>query len=265
MASAKVREKYYLTEHRQHGKPVIFGHGFGCDQLIWLPVISHLPTTIKPVTFDYIGCGRSDFSAYSHNKYSSFSGYVDDLITVIESLELAPIDYVGHSVGGMIGMLAAIKRPDLFKQIIAIGPSPCYLNEPDYHGGFEREDILELLSMMERNHFEWAGYLAPIVMENSNRPEFAEQLRKSFANSNPVISRNFAEVVFFSDNRELLPQVPVPVTLMYCDVDVIVPVDVIQYMAENIPQTRMIQLDAMGHYPHVSAPQEVSNKILATL
>lgn len=260
-----IEQRNAVTRHRVAGKPILLGHGFGCDQLIWLPVIGHLPESIAPITFDYVGCGRSDFSAHSYRKYSNFDGYVSDLIEVIEALNVGPVDFVGHSVSGMIGMLAAIKRPDLFKQIIAIGPSPRYLNDVDYEGGFEREDILELLSMMERNHFEWAGYFAPIVMENSQRPEFAEQLRKSFANSNPDISRQFAEVLFLSDNREFLGQVPVHVKLMYCEVDVIVPVSVINYMAEHIPNCSMIELAAAGHYPHVSAPTEVAQAIMANL
>lgn len=264
MASS-VQQRNFVIKHRAHGKPVVFGHGFGCDQLIWLPVINHLPDSIAPITFDYVGCGRSDFSAYDKHKYASLNGYVQDLIEVLDELNLGELDFVGHSVSGMIGMLAAIKRPDLFKQIIAIGPSPRYLNEPGYDGGFERDDILELLSMMERNHFEWAGYLAPIVMENSQRPELAEQLRKSFANSNPQISRQFAEVLFLSDNRQWLSQVPVPVGLLFCEVDVIVPSSVINYMAQHIPNNTMVQLDAAGHYPHVSSPKVTCQAIMAHL
>ncbi|RUO49056.1 alpha/beta fold hydrolase [Pseudidiomarina donghaiensis] len=260
-----IKQRNCITVHSDQGRPVVFGHGFGCDQLIWLPVIGQLPKSVAPITFDFMGCGRSDFSAYDKEKYGSFNGYVQDLIDVIEALNLGAVDYIGHSVAGMIGMLAAVKRPDLFKQIIAIGPSPKYLNDADYQGGFEREDIIDLLSMMERNHFEWAGYLAPIVMENSQRPELAEQLRKSFANSNPEISRRFAEVLFLSDNREHLKHVPVPVTLMYCAVDVIVPVGVIEYMAAQIPHSKMAELNAAGHYPHVSSPQEVSQAIMAIL
>lgn len=260
-----IKHRNFVTVHRTQGTPVLFGHGFGCDQVIWLPVIQHLSDTILPITFDYVGCGRSDFTAYSKEKYGDFSGYVTDLIDVIESLNVGPVDYVGHSVSGMIGMLASIQRPELFKQIIAIGPSPRYLNEADYEGGFEREDIIELLSMMERNHFEWAGYLAPIVMKNSHRPELAEQLRQSFANSNPEISRQFAEVVFLSDNRKFLPQVRTPVKLMYCDTDIIVPEAVIQYMATKLPDVDVIKLNATGHYPHVSSPEAVSQAIVANL
>lgn len=260
-----VQQRNFVVKHRSQGRPVVFGHGFGCDQLIWLPVINQLPDSIAPITFDYVGCGRSDFAAYDKNKYASFDGYVQDLIDVLDDLSFGEVDFVGHSVSGMIGMLAAIKRPDLFRKIIAIGPSPMYLNEPDYEGGFEREDILELLSMMERNHFEWAGYLAPIVMENSQRPELAEQLRKSFANSNPQISRQFAEVLFLSDNRHWLSQVPVPVVLLFCELDVIVPSSVINYMAQNLPNNTMVQLDATGHYPHVSAPEATCQAIMANL
>ncbi|WP_417666184.1 alpha/beta fold hydrolase [Pseudidiomarina sp.] len=265
MPKVDIRRRNHIIEHRKQGRPVLFGHGFGCDQLIWEPVISFMPATIAPITFDHVGCGRSDFRAYTLKKYSDLNGYVDDLIEVIEALNCGAIDFVGHSVGGMMAMLASIKRPDLFGKIIAIGPSPRYLNDGDYEGGFEREDIIELLSMMERNHFEWAGYLAPIVMKNSHRPELADELRKSFANADPVISRKFAEAVFLSDNRDKLSQIPVPITLLYCDVDVIVPLEVINFMAQQIPHVTLVRLDAIGHYPHLSAPENVSQEILANL
>ena len=272
MPANQILSRYCVTQHVQQVNPndsvptrVLFGHGFGCDQLIWTPLLAELPSTIAPVTFDFCGCGRSDFSYYDAETYSSFTGYVNDLIAVIEALECGPIHYVGHSVGGMIGMLASIKRPDLFRQIIAIGPSPRYLDTDNYQGGFKLDEINELLSLMERNHFEWAGYLAPIVMKNSHRPELSEQLRQSFANADPAISRRFAELVFLTDNRSLLPQITVPVSILYCDVDVIVPTAVIDYMAAKIPHCDTAKIGCSGHYPHVSSPQLVCDKIMACL
>lgn len=265
MKPADVHVRNHIKVHKNQGSPLLLAHGFGCDQWIWAPMINYLPANIAPITFDFVGCGRSDFSAYSVDSHASIDGYVNELIEVIEALDIVNIDFVGHSIGGMIGMLAAIKRPELFGKIIAIGPSPRYIDDDHYYGGFSHQDITELLSMMERNHFEWAGYLAPLVMKNSHRPDLAEQLRKSFANSDPAISRRFAEVVFFGDHRALLEDIPLPVSILYCDEDVIVPVEVIHYMAEHIPKATTRRLDAVGHYPHVSAPEPVCQAVLASL
>ncbi|MGM0569348.1 alpha/beta fold hydrolase [Marinobacter sp.] len=245
---------------------LVLAHGFGCDQLIWQPVAEALAPDFRLVLFDLTGCGRSDLRAWNRDRHASLHGYAEDLIEVLAATTRAPATLVGHSVSGVIGMLAARKAPERFRQIVAIGPSPRYVNDPpDYHGGFEESDIHALLNMMEHNYFEWAGYLSPLAMANSHRPELADRLRRSFAAADPVISRKFAEATFFTDIRDLLSSVPVPVDILYTEQDVIVPPEVVHYLARHLPDCRITRLNATGHYPHMSNPGAVVEGILASL
>ncbi|UZJ43593.1 alpha/beta hydrolase [Marinimicrobium sp. C6131] len=243
---------------------LILAHGIGCDQQIWASVADALTREYPVVLFDHIGCGRSDRSAFDAERYADLSAYAEDLIELVQALglERRPI-LVGHSVSGAIGWLASIVEPGLFRQVIAIGPSPRYINDPpDYYGGFELEDVHELLDLMERNHFEWAGYLAPIVMANGDRPALAEQLRQSFLNADPAMSRRFAETTFFSDIRDRLSEVQVPTLMLYCEQDVIVPPAVIEYLEWALPKGSIRRLDATGHYPQVSNPEAVARAVI---
>ncbi|MEX1057206.1 MAG: alpha/beta hydrolase [Natronospirillum sp.] len=241
---------------------VILAHGFGCDQQIWHPVASILEQWYPLVLFDHMGCGRSDLSAYEPQRYHTLAGYAQDLIELVQGLKLENPVLVGHSVSGAIGWLATLDVPDLFQQIIAIGPSPRYINDPpDYIGGFEEQDVQDMIDLMERNHFEWAGYLAPIVMATTDRPALADELRQTFLNADPTISRRFAKTTFTSDIRACLPQVTVPTLLLYSDQDVIVPPEVITYLARTLPNSHVRKLDASGHYPHMSHPKVVAQAI----
>lgn len=245
---------------------LVLAHGFGCDQNIWAPVADILAKEHPVVLFDHMGCGRSDMTAYDPKRYTNLFAYAEDLVNLVKELELDRPILVGHSVSGAIGWLASIKVPELFRQVIAIGPSPRYINDPpDYIGGFEEQDIHEMLDLMERNHFEWAGYLAPIVMAADDRPEKAEDLRQTFLNADPVVSRRFAESIFMSDIREYLHQVTVPSLILYSDRDVIVPIEVIEYLHRTIPNCDIHKLQATGHYPHMSNPEAVADAILEGL
>lgn len=256
-----------LSRHNAHisgdGEPtLVFAHGFGCDQAIWHGVSPAFQSQFRVVLFDLAGCGRADPALWSATRHSTLDGYSSDLIDLLDDLGSGPVVYVGHSVSGAIGFLAAIRRPELFQRVIAIGPSPRYINQaPDYFGGFEEPDILGLLDMMERNQFEWAGYLAPQVMGNSHRPDLAEGLRATLASANPITSRRFAEVTFLSDIRDQLPRIPVPVSILYCSEDIIVPLEVVDFMRDKIPDCRTQLLEATGHYPHMSNPDAVIRAI----
>ncbi|MCK7542724.1 alpha/beta hydrolase [Marinobacter bryozoorum] len=245
---------------------LVLAHGFGCDHQIWQPVAEALAPDFRLVLFDITGCGQSDLGAWDRSRHSSLHGYAEDLVEVLAASSSDPVTLVGHSVSGTIAMLASRKAPHHFRQIIAIGPSPRYINDPpDYHGGFEERDILDLLDMMEHNYFEWAGYLSPLAMANSHRPELADKLRQSFAAADPVISRKFAEATFLSDVRHLLPSVPVPVDILYTEQDVIVPPEVVAYLGDHLPACRTTRLGATGHYPHMSNPGAVVTGIRAAL
>ena len=182
-------------------QPMLFAHGFGCDQNMWRFITHAFENDYKIVLFDYVGSGQSDVKAYNPERYSNLNGYAMDVLEVCDALQLKDVVFVGHSVSCMIGLLSAIKRPELFSDLLLIGPSPCYINDKTYVGGFERKDIEELLDTMDKNYIGWANFLAPAIMKNPDKPELSIELTNSFCSTDPVIARNFAMATFFSDNR----------------------------------------------------------------
>ena len=238
-------------------QPMLFAHGFGCDQNMWRYVTPAFADDYRIVVFDYIGSGKSDLRAYDAERYSSLAGYAKDVLDVVHALDLRDVIFVGHSVSSMIGVLAANAEPERFSHLIMVGPSPRYVNDPpDYVGGFERRDIEGLLETMEKNYIGWANFLAPAVMKNPDRPELTEELEASFCSTDPVIARRFAEATFFADNRSDLAAVRVPSLIMQCSDDMIAPFAVGEYLARHLPNSTLRVLEATGHCPHMSHPGE---------
>ncbi|MEG4421968.1 alpha/beta hydrolase [Microcoleus sp. LAD1_D5] len=241
---------------------MIFAHGFGCDQNMWRFVTLAFENDYKILLFDYVGSGQSDLSAYSYERYSDLNGYVQDVLDICEELALTDVVFVGHSVSSMIGLLSSIQAPNYFNRLIFVGPSPCYINDlPNYYGGFERQDIEDLLDIMEKNYIGWASFLAPMVMQNQDRPELSEELEASFCSTDPVIASRFAEVTFYSDNRSDLPKVSVPSLILQCADDVIAPTEVGHYLHRHLPKSTLRLMKARGHCPHLSHPQETIEMI----
>ena len=240
----------------QGDQPLIFAHGFGCDQNMWRFITPAFKDKYKIILFDYVGSGNSDINAYSSEKYQSLQGYVQDLLDIIETLSLQNSIFVGHSISAMIGLLASIQHPDYFKKLIMIGPSPCYLNDDGYRGGFERSDIAELLDMMEMNFTGWASYMAPIAMSNPEQPALTQELKQTFIAADPIIAKEFAEVTFLSDHRSELPKVSVPSLIIQCSEDSIVPISVGDYLHQHLKNSTLQLMEAKGHYPHISHPNE---------
>lgn len=249
-----------------HGRQVlVFGHGFGCDQYVWSEIAPAFEDKYRVVLFDYVGAGKSDKSAYSTERYGTLHGYKQDLLELCDALEFENIVFVGHSVSSMIGMLASIERPELMDKLVMIGPSPFYMNEDGYYGGFERTDINELLDMMELNYKEWAKYLAPVVMQNEDRPELAQEFEQILCSNDPVIARQFAEVTFTSDVREELEKVSVPTLILQPQFDAIAPPEVGRFVHSRIDGSELIVMEAMGHNPHISDAEETIAHIQAFL
>ncbi|MBD0325152.1 MAG: alpha/beta hydrolase [Pyrinomonadaceae bacterium] len=243
-------------------QPMLFAHGFGCDQNMWRFVTPAFEDDYRIVLFDYVGSGKSDLEAYSPERYGNLDGYAQDVLDICAALELTNIIFVGHSVSSVIGMLASIREPERFARLILIGPSPCYINDPPaYVGGFERADIEGLLDVMEKNYIGWANFLAPVVMKNQERPELTRELEESFCSTDPKIARRFAEATFFSDNRNDLQKVTRPSLIMQCSDDAIAPLDVGDYLKRQLPHSTLRVMKATGHCPHMSHPEETIQMI----
>jgi sigma-B regulation protein RsbQ len=235
---------------------MLFAHGFGCDQNMWRFVAPAFEDDYRVVRFDYVGSGASDLSAYDERRYSALDGYAQDVLDVVHALDLREVVFVGHSVSAMVGVLAANREPDRFERLVLVGPSPRYVNDEGYVGGFERKDIEGLLETMDRNYIGWANFLAPAIMKNPERPELAGELEASFCSTDPVIARRFAEATFFSDNRADLARVSVPSLILQCADDIIAPVSVGEYLRDNMPGSTYHPMRATGHCPHMSHPEE---------
>ena len=247
-------------------QPMMFAHGFGCDQNMWRLITPAFEDEYRIVLFDYVGSGKSDLGAYDPVRYSRLDGYADDILEICHALDLRDVILVGHSVSSMIGVLAAVREPDRFDRLILVGPSPRYVNHPpDYVGGFERADIEGLLEMMDRNYIGWANFLAPAIMKNPERPELGEELAESFCSTDPVIARRFAEATFFADNREDLARLRVPSLVLQCAEDMIAPDAVGEYVHRNLQGSTLRRMKATGHCPHMSHPEETIEAIRAYL
>jgi Predicted hydrolases or acyltransferases (alpha/beta hydrolase superfamily) len=235
---------------------MLFAHGFGCDQNMWRFIAPEFENDYRIVLFDYVGSGHSDLGSYDAGRYSSLEGYAQDVLDVIHALDLKEVIFVGHSVSSMIGVLAANQEAERFSDLILIGPSPRYINDGSYVGGFERKDIEGLFEMMDRNFIGWANFLAPAIMKNADRPELGEELTESFCSTDPVIARRFAEATFLADNRDDLLQVKVPSLILQCSDDMVAPEQVGHYLKEKLPESTLRIMKATGHCPHMSHPGE---------
>jgi sigma-B regulation protein RsbQ len=250
-----------LTRHNvallgRGSRPMVFAHGFGCDQNMWRLVTPAFEDSHRIVLFDYVGHGRSDFSAYSRTKYASLDGYADDVLDILRELNLENVVFVGHSVSATIGLLAAIREPQRFDRLVLVGPSPCYVNDGDYVGGFTRADLDGLIDFLDANQLGWSSAMAPAIMGNPDRPELAGELANSFCRTDPDVARHFARVTFLGDNRADLPKVTTPSLILQCAQDVIAPQCVGEYVHRHLPNSRLKLIQATGHCPHLSAPEE---------
>ncbi|REL33739.1 alpha/beta hydrolase [Rhodohalobacter sp. SW132] len=235
--------------------PLMFAHGFGCDQNMWRFITPAFEKQFKIILFDYVGSGNSDISAYTSERYKTLNGYTRDVLDIIHALELDDVIFVGHSVSSMIGALASIRQPQRFKSLIMIGPSPFYLNDPpEYHGGYEKSTITELLELMEKNYIGWANFFAPEIMKNEERPELTRELENSFCSTDPVIAHDFAKATFLADNRDDLPKIDTPVLIIQCEEDSIASVNVGEYVHSKIGKSTFEIIPANGHCPHLSHP-----------
>jgi sigma-B regulation protein RsbQ len=238
-------------------RTIVFAHGYGCDQNMWRFVAPAFEDRFRVVLFDHVGAGRSDVSAYDANKYSTLDGYADDLVEIGRELNLKDAVFVGHSVSAMVGMLASLNEPEMFSHLVMVGPSPRYLDDEGYVGGFAADQIDEMLAFLADNHMGWSMAMAPAIMGNADRPELADELANSFCQMSPEIAKQFARVTFLSDNRADLPKVTAKTLILQCSDDIIASDAVGEYVHREIPGSQFLKLRAVGHCPNLSAPEEL--------
>lgn len=255
--NTSVAARNNVTVFGKGTQPMLLAHGFGCDQHMWRFITPAFEEDYKIVLFDFVGSGKSDIAAYNPERYATLQGYAKDVLEICEELQLRDVVFVGHSVSAMIGMLATIEQPKYFSKMIMVSPSPGYINDGDYVGGFERKDIEGLLEMMDKNYIGWANFLAPNIMGNRDRPHLGEELEQSFCSTDPVIARRFAEATFFSDNRTDLKYNKIDTLVLQCTEDMIAPLEVGDYLSRHLPHSRLRVMKATGHCPHMSHPDEV--------
>jgi len=264
--SADVRHRIIVTVSGDpDGRPIIFAHGFGCSQEMWRAVAPQFEADHRVVLFDAVGSGASDLSAYDPAKYDSLHGYAADALEILVELDLEDAVYVGHSVAAMVGVLAATREASRFGALVLVGPSPRYVVDGEYSGGFEQADIDGLLDSLDANYLGWSETMAPLIVGNAERPELGKRLTESFCSVDPEIARHFARVTFLSDNRRDLAAVRTPTLVLQCSDDIIAPTTVGQYVHEQIAGSRLVQLAATGHCPNLSAPDELVEQIRAFL
>jgi sigma-B regulation protein RsbQ len=244
---------------------MFFAHGFGCDQNMWRLLAPVYAARYRIVLFDFVGSGNSDLSAYNAKKYGSLQGYADDVLELVREFSDGPAIFVGHSVSAMIGMLADVSATGLFAAHLMIGPSPCYINDGDYMGGFTRTDIESLLDTLESNYLGWSSNMAPAIMGVPERPELGIELTNSFCRTDPEIAKQFARVTFLSDVRAVVPSLKTPTLIVQCNEDLIAPMAVGEYLHRQLPHSTLSVIDNVGHCPHLSSPSLSASAIDAFL
>lgn len=246
---------------RVGARPIVFAHGFGCDQNMWRLVAPAFAGDHRVVLFDHVGAGRSDLSAWDPDRYATLDGYAQDVLEIVDDLDLDDVVLVGHSVSAMIGVLAVVRAPARFSRLVLVSPSPRYTDAPPYRGGFTEADIDELLEALDSNYLGWSGAMGPVIMGNPDRPELAEELTNSFCRTDPEIARHFARVTFTSDNRADLGGVHIPSLVLQCRQDAIAPPEVGRWVHGALDDSRLVVLEAAGHCPQLSEPGQVVSAI----
>jgi sigma-B regulation protein RsbQ len=266
MSSTSVLHRLNVTvQGEPSGQPIVFAHGFGCDQNMWRDVWPAFADRYRIVLFDHVGYGNSDAAAFDASRYATLQAYADDVLAICEELGLEDVVFVGHSVSAMIGVLAANADPERFSRLVLIGPSPRYIDDADYTGGFTQADVEGLLDSLESNYLGWSQQMAPVIMGNEDRPELGEELTNSFCRTDPEIASHFARVTFLSDNRADLEHVGIPCLVLQCSQDAIAPEAVGHYVADRLPQGTLVLMEATGHCPNLSAPGETVDAIRSFL
>ena len=240
---------------------IVFAHGFGCAQSSWKFMTDAFLEDYRVILFDYVGSGESDITQYDYFKYSTLDGYASDVVEIIEALDLKDVIFVGHSVSSMIGMIAALQKPKAFKKLVFIGPSPKYLNDRDYIGGFEADDIETIFNQIEQDYTGWAKGISPVVMDKADKPELSSFLQECFEETEPAIALAFAMATFKTDCRDKLKDLTIPSLTLQSSSDIMAPLSAGEFIHKNTPENFLVVMKATGHFPHISEPEETIREI----
>ena len=249
-----LQARHNVTVEGDGPMTLVFAHGFGCDQNMWRLLAPGYAELYRTIRYDLVGSGASDLSAYDKTRYGTLRGHALDALDIVESYAEGPVVFVGHSVSAMIGVAAAMEAPERLAAHVMIGPSPCYINDGDYIGGFTRADINGLLDTLDSNYLGWSSAIAPAIMGAPEQPELGVELTNSFCRTDPEIAKQFARVTFLSDVRAEVPKLAVPTLIVQCHDDLIAPVAVGEYLHRVLPHSTLSIIDNVGHCPHLSAP-----------
>lgn len=260
-----LRERHSIHVVGDGPTDMIMAHGYGCDQNMWRLVAPAFEKSHRIILFDLVGSGRSELAAYDKAKYATLQGHARDVLAIAGELTRGPAVFVGHSVSAMIGLLAGVEKGSAFSTHVMIGPSPCYINDGDYVGGFERTDIESLLDTLDSNYLGWASAMAPKIMGAPEQPQLSEELTNSFCRTDPEIAKHFARVTFTSDNRADVPKLKEPALVVQCTDDIIAPRTVGDYLHRHLPKSTLAVIDNIGHCPHLSAPEKIIDAMRAFL
>ncbi|CAA7408837.1 unnamed protein product [Spirodela intermedia] len=241
---------------------IVLAHGYGADQSIWEYVLPELTKRCRVVVFDWnFGAAVDRHGSRETSKQSIFEAFSEDLVSLMDSMGLKNVVFLGHSMSGMVGCIASIKRPDLFRRLILLGASPRYLNSEDYEGGFERPHVEALFTSIESNFQTWARAFVGLVV-GQDHPSEAAKFCKSLLRMGSDVALAMARVIFLSDLREVLHSVAVPCTVVNGTRDVVVPTSVSSYIQTRIKSEAALELlDFNGHFPQLTAHKALVNAI----
>lgn len=241
------------------GQPMVFVHGFGCDQSMWRQVAPAFEEKFRVITYDLTGMGKSDLSAYDMRRYADLEAHAGDLLSIMQELDLENAVLVGHSIGATIALLAANQAPERVARLVLVSPTPSFLDDPanGYRGGFSSADLGELIAFLDENHLGWSAQMAPTVAGQPAGEPAAEELTQGFCRTNPAIAQHFGRVTFFTDRRSAFERAARPALILHCRNDALVPMQVADWMSERVPDATLKVLDATGHAPHMTVPSDV--------
>ena len=254
-----------MTVTGRGARTLVFVHGYGCDHSMWRFVAPQFADSYRVVQYDLTGMGKSDLDAYDFAQYRSLHRHAQDLVEILVHLDLEDCVLIGHSVGATIASLASSLCPTRISGLALVAPSPFFMNDGDYIGGFARETLDGLVDLMEQNFFGWTGQVTPLIAGDGDTGPATTELSESFCRTDPDIAKHFGRVTFLSDHRADMKLVTTQAIIIQCAHDTLAPVTVGHWLFGNMRDAQLAVIDATGHCPHLTAAEITTDQIRAFL